>query len=110
MESVSTQLNKRIGKALLDYFILAQLSKKGSASGYEVYISLKEKIGFTLSPGTFYSTLYSMQREDLLKTEQNNGGRVFSLTKNGEDMLTEVLNNLDKIPTCVRHLICKTNE
>ena len=110
MEPVSTQLNKRIGKALLDYFILAQLSKKGSARGYEVYTSLRDKIGFTLSPGTFYSTLYSMQRKDLVKIEQNNGGRVFSLTKNGEDMLTEILNNLDKVPTFLRHLIRKTNE
>ena len=58
--------------------------KEGAVSGYDVLTYFHRKFGFIVSAGTVYSILYSMERDGLIKAQQEDRRRIYSLTTKGE--------------------------
>ncbi|HEX4862634.1 MAG TPA: PadR family transcriptional regulator [Acidimicrobiales bacterium] len=57
----------------------------GPAHGYEIISRLEEKSGglWRPSPGSVYPTLQLLEEQDLLRSQEDNGKRVYELTDAG---------------------------
>ena len=58
--------------------------REGENSGYDIINYLHQKFDFLISPGTVYSVLYSMERDELIKAQGIERKRVYVLTPKGE--------------------------
>jgi DNA-binding PadR family transcriptional regulator len=74
---------QRMVISFLDLIILSQLRFK-NMSGYNVIGFMHVNYGILLSPGTVYSTIYSMERRGLIEGTHNNGrSQCYKLTEKG---------------------------
>ena len=64
---VLKKMHRRIVKSFMDILILAEL-RNGPMSGYDVIAFVHNKFGILVSSGTIYSLLYSLEREDMIKS------------------------------------------
>jgi len=91
-------IERRITARFMDLLVLSILNHDGGGiSGYDLIKHFHSKFGFLMSPGTVYSQLNAMEREGLLKSQQNGGKRVFLLTQRGKEKSKIILNAEDKI-------------
>ena len=81
--SGSAALEEKIIKNFIDLLILKYLQKYPLANGYEILIYLRRKFDIPFSPGTVYSTIYSLERHGLIKSSGNEIGRTYKLTDMG---------------------------
>lgn len=88
-EKMLQNLYRRGVKSFIDVLILAQL-KNQPMSGYDVLQFIHRKFGMLLSSGTVYSTLYSMERREQVKSMLIGRKRVYTLTE-------EAKRNIDTI-------------
>jgi len=65
-QQIVENLRGRVIKSFLDILILSQL-KKTPMSGYDLIAFIHKKFDLLVSSGTVYSTLYSMERAELIK-------------------------------------------
>jgi Predicted transcriptional regulators len=77
------ELEKRIIKEFLDVIILLELKDKGELSGYDFAVLQHQKFDLSLSPGTVYATLYSMERRGLIAGHNDGKKTAFQLTDKG---------------------------
>ncbi len=80
-------IKRRILKNFLDVFMLVQLKRHGKLSGYDLAVSEAKKFEITLSPGTIYAALYSLERKGFVKGEFDGKKTSFLLTPKGESAL-----------------------
>ena len=101
---VISYLKKRIAKSFLDLMILSEL-RNGALSSYDVMLRLHKKHGLFLSPGTLYSTMYSLERKDLVESVLSQRKRTYLITRKGkitvetildEQLMTELITELLK--------------
>jgi DNA-binding PadR family transcriptional regulator len=86
-------LFERLIRNQLDIIIMARL-KDQEASGYELTTYLHKRFDFyCISPGTVYSTLYSMERKGLISALENEKIRIYHLTLKGKEFLDEICNS-----------------
>jgi DNA-binding PadR family transcriptional regulator len=66
--------------------VLAVLSE-GPGHGYEVIQALEEKSGgrWRPSPGSIYPTLQQLEDEDLVRSQEREGKRVYEITDKGRE-------------------------
>ncbi len=76
-------LKKRVVRNFMDILILEEI-KKGMMSGYDVMAYLQNKFGVSLSSGTVYGILYSMERQDLIEGFMIGNKRMYRITQNRE--------------------------
>ncbi len=86
--------------------ILARL-EDNPANGYCLTIFFIKKFGVTMSTSTVYSTLYTMERNGLIKCRHNWRGRVYESTEEGKKMLEESRNRLEEAQGFLKTLIGK---
>ena len=86
----------RVVKSFLDILILVEMKKQNNLSGYDITGFVNEKFGGILSPGTVYATLYAMQRKGLLKSENDGRKTTYTLTEDGNLVISSILNNFDQ--------------
>ncbi len=79
----SNDLRRRIVRNFLDILILQQI-RKGMMSGYDVMAYLQKQFGVSLSSGTVYGILYSMERQNLIEGFLIANKRVYRMTENRE--------------------------
>jgi DNA-binding PadR family transcriptional regulator len=82
--------NRRIIQNFLDIIILRQLKINHPMSGYDVIRYLHKKFHMLPSPGTIYSLLYSLERQNLIEGKINQGKRVYKLTNDGDKFLKNI--------------------
>jgi DNA-binding PadR family transcriptional regulator len=77
-------MRERLERGLLRYVLLYVL-KDSPKHGYEIIKYLEENTGgrYAPSPGTLYPTLQLLEDEGLLKSDQQDGRRVYQLTDAG---------------------------
>lgn len=80
-------IEEKIIKNFTDLLILKHIQKKPLISGYEILNYLRRKFDVPFSPGTIYSTLYSLERHGLIKNDGNEIGRTYELTNEGRKMM-----------------------
>jgi DNA-binding PadR family transcriptional regulator len=83
---LAKNFRKRTVKNFMDLLILSEASKE-PISGCGVISKISQSFGFLVSSGTVYSTLYSMEREGLVKASWAGRKRVYRITEEGEEFL-----------------------
>jgi DNA-binding PadR family transcriptional regulator len=77
---------KRLFASFLDIIVIAHFQQE-PFSGYDVVQFAHTKFDILLSPGTVYSTLYSMEREKLLVSFNEPYKKIFRTTEKGMHMV-----------------------
>lgn len=91
MEEPVREVKERIVRYFRDMAVLAVLHESGDGlNGYEIIQRVYEKLGILLPPGSLYPTLYSMERQQLVKGLLQSNSRVYSLTTKGYVRLERV--------------------
>ena len=80
-------IKARIIKEFLNIIVLLELTKRESISGYDIIDLVNLKFSESISPGTVYSTLYAIERKNLIYGETDGRKTVYKLTKKGEVVL-----------------------
>ena len=90
-EEILKEMHRDIVKSFLEIFILTKLKSYAALSGYDFVEVIQKQFNFILSPGTIYSTLYSLERKGLIKplavSSIKNRKRAYTLTEKGEKLL-----------------------
>jgi len=87
---ISQSIQRRIAKDFMDVIILLEIIK-APLSGYDVVKIIHRRFNLLISPGTVYSTLYSLERKGLIKGVKRDRKRVYVLTRKGEDLINSVV-------------------
>jgi len=85
------KLQKRVVKDFLDVVILVELKKGLPKSGYDLVVMVGRRYGVSLSSGTIYSLLYSLERDGLIEGRSTSRKRVYTLTSEGEEVTCKFL-------------------
>jgi len=80
-------IKARIVKEFLNIIVLLELTKRESISGYDIIDLVNLKFSEPISPGTVYSTLYAIERKDLIYGETDGRKTVYKLTKKGQAVI-----------------------
>jgi DNA-binding PadR family transcriptional regulator len=89
-ETIKANFTRRLINNLLDIILLAHF-KQEPFSGYDAIQYLNRNLNVTVSPGTVYATLYSMERHGLLESFSEPKKTLFKATAKGiytKDLLT----------------------
>jgi DNA-binding PadR family transcriptional regulator len=84
------EIEKRIVKEFLDIIILCELKEHSELTGYDLALMEHEKFGISLSPGTVYATMYSMERKGLICGHTSAKKTTYVLTEKGEASLGNI--------------------
>lgn len=80
----------------LDFIVLYHF-QQAPFSAYDVTQLVNRSLNILLSPGTIYSTLYSMQRNGLLESYNVPNKRIFKATEKGLKLNKLIRSNADMI-------------
>lgn len=88
-------------------FVILQLLREKPRHGYDIIKALEEKFGgcYTPSAGTVYPTLQLLEDQGYIRGVEEEGRRVYHLTKEGEELLTSRGSEVDEIFERVRETI-----
>lgn len=100
---ILNKMHRRIVQSFLDIVILLEL-KKRSISGYDLISFVHNKFDIMLSSGTVYSCLYSLEREGLVKSENTERKRVYTLTETGKETVRAFINAREKVQGLISNL------
>lgn len=88
------EIKSRVVKYFLDIMILALLDKNSGLSGYDIIEIIQNEFEQSLSPGTVYSILYSIERKGLIKGSNSDGRKtVYALTDYGKNCIIDIHNS-----------------
>ena len=90
------RLRERFLKEFLDVLIIKRIRDK-EYGGYDLLSYFHEYFNIMISPGTLYSTLYSLEREGYIEAHDEGRKRVYSLTSEGEGVLKEIDESKDTL-------------
>jgi DNA-binding PadR family transcriptional regulator len=91
METESMGVHESVVKRFVDVIILGELRKNGPLSGYDIVSFIQRKFHASVSSGNVYSVLYALERNGLVKGEQNARKRLYTLTDTGEKTLMQIV-------------------
>jgi len=80
----------------LEVMILTSLRNQ-PMSGYDVISFAHRKFRILLSPGTVYSSLYSLERSGLVKGVDVHGKRIYALTRSGKEAVRSLSMMKDRL-------------
>jgi len=89
------EITSKIIKEFLNLIILLEMPRRESISGYDIIDLVRDKFDETISPGTAYSTLYSMERKSLIYGESDGRKTVYKLTEKGK-AVASIMRNAQK--------------
>jgi DNA-binding PadR family transcriptional regulator len=104
---ISEELRERIIKSFMDLIILKELRNSANMSGYDVITLLHRRFHMLLSAGSLYSTLYAMEREELVEGFVAGGKRVYKITKKGEEKIQSILRDIDNVHLLIEFMLGK---
>jgi DNA-binding PadR family transcriptional regulator len=100
------KIERRIITRFMDLVILSVLNHDDrEISGYDLIKYFHERFNILMSSGTVYSQLQYMEREDLLRSREKEGKRVYSLTQHGKEKTKILLNAEDRITNFISILL-----
>ena len=97
-------LRRRMIQNFMDIIILKHLKSNNAVSGYDI-IKHHQKFQMLPSPGTVYSILYALERQELIEGKMAQGKRVYALTNQGEAFLNQIHNTKQNIQAVFSALI-----
>jgi DNA-binding PadR family transcriptional regulator len=90
-EEIRKTLTKRVVTNFLDLIVIAHFSDK-EFSGPDVLAFVRNRYDITLSSGTTYSALYSMERANLIDGLDTRGKRTYKVSEKGKHTLEVAIN------------------
>lgn len=98
----------QIRKGYLELCILSTISQRGRTYGFDLLEGLNQS-GLDLKEGTLYPILNRMTSEGILKSEwetraQGHPRKFYSLSKNGEAVLTQMVEDFESMIRLFRKL------
>ena len=90
------KMHRRLIRSFLDVIILRALTSR-PMSGVDFIVFISKRFDTVISPGTVYSTLYSMERQGLIEGGQLERKRVYTLTPKGKETINTVSKTKEKI-------------
>jgi DNA-binding PadR family transcriptional regulator len=84
------KMHKRIVKEFMDITILARL-RDGPASGYDMISLIDKRFHILMSPGTVYSMLYSLERNELVEGTWTARKRIYKLADKGTKTIETIM-------------------
>lgn len=100
MANLQKQVQTKLAKGLLDLIIL-QFLKNQSMHGYQVITKIRKSFGVYFGPSTIYPLLASLEKKGQVSSVWNMSSerprKVYSLTVEGEKMLSFTENSLNLI-------------
>jgi DNA-binding PadR family transcriptional regulator len=90
------EMKTKIVKEFLNIIILIEMTHRESLSGYDVIDLVNLKFSEPISPGTVYSTLYSIERKGLIYGETDGRKTVYKLTEKGIDVVETLKKSRDQ--------------
>ncbi len=96
------EIKAKLVKEFLNIIILMEMTKRENIGGYDIIDLVNLKFSEPISPGTVYSTLYSIERKGLIYGETDGRKTVYKLTDKG----LNVVENL-KMSKEILSEICK---
>jgi DNA-binding PadR family transcriptional regulator len=100
------EIETRLVKDFLDILILVEMKKRTCLTGYDVIDFVNKKFGDMLSPGTVYSTIYSIERKGFIKGDSNGRKTVYKLTSIGNDVLTRIKDSRQEMTQFMETFFC----
>ncbi len=100
---MSYTLYRRIIIKFLDIVILTKLGSQ-SMSGYDFITFAHKRFRILLSPGTVYSSLYSLERSGLVKGVNVQGKRIYKLTDRGKESARVLSDTKDRFLGLISNL------
>ncbi|MGA2386679.1 MAG: PadR family transcriptional regulator [Candidatus Bathyarchaeia archaeon] len=88
-ERALKKAQEKIITAYLSGIILSRL-KKEQSSGYDLLLELNKDLNLSVSPGTLYSNLYSLERQGLVECRAVGRKRICKLTLRGETVVQTI--------------------
>lgn len=87
--------------------VILRLLKEQPRHGYDIIKALEERMAgcYTPSAGTVYPTLQLLEDQGLVRAEERDGKRVYSITPAGEALLEERRSELEEIIERVRETV-----
>lgn len=95
---------QRVVKHFLDLIVLSQ-SKKGAITGYSVMTYVNENFDIMLSPGTVYSTIYALERQNCLVGSHVGDKRCYSITETGQQRIETYVSMKTEITDLINNLV-----
>jgi DNA-binding PadR family transcriptional regulator len=90
MDKSLKKWTKRIAKHFLDLAIMGVLKNNEDMNGNELIECINDRIGIFISSGRIYSTLYALERKELITANVHSKSRTYRLTPSGIALLQEV--------------------
>jgi len=94
--TIQDLMHGRIVKNFLDMVILMELRKR-SMSSADVVAFVQNKFNITLSLGTVYSNLCFLEKNGLIKGEEAQKRKIYTLTNKGKGTAEAFLSSNDRI-------------
>lgn len=106
--NIRKKFSEKIIYSFLDIIILGNFQNE-TFSGYDIIQFIQNKFGSLISPGTAYSTLYAMERRNLVTgTYTDNRKRTYKLTEKGK-LTLRVLTSKNEIETFMKTIFPKNS-
>jgi len=84
------RVRERIINNFIDILALKELERESAISGYDLITLIHRRFGVTVSSGTVYSALYSLERVGLVKGTLDSRKRIYTLTDKGKEALQTI--------------------
>jgi len=84
---IEATFNAKLVKSFLDVIVLTMLLQ-GPIHGYKLIADIHTLFGVLLSPGSLYPFLYSLEKEQLVNTQQEGKRKQYVLTSEGRMRVT----------------------
>jgi DNA-binding PadR family transcriptional regulator len=102
---IKNKFTERLITTFLDMIILTNFQNE-PFSGYDVLLFIQRQFNIILSPGSVYSTVYSMERKKLITASSTTGKRTYKITQKGK-LTANILAKPDEIQAYVAKLTGK---
>ena len=103
-ENIVEEVRIRVIRNFMDLFILDTL-KNREMSGYDFISLIHRKFDVLVSSGTVYTLLYSMERKGLIKGQNFDRKRVYTLTEKGKESIQQVEKSNGAIQVVLKNLV-----
>jgi DNA-binding PadR family transcriptional regulator len=90
-------INQKTIKRFKDLIILNYLKNNPLVSGYQIVTYIHKELDILVSPGMIYSALYSLERQNLVEANNDQGKRTYKLTKKGESETQKIKDSIDSV-------------
>jgi DNA-binding PadR family transcriptional regulator len=84
------RIRERIINSFIDILALKELERESAVSGYDLITLIHRRFDVTVSSGTVYSALYSLERVGLVKGTLDSRKRIYTLTDKGKEALQTI--------------------